>query len=213
VDDFFTPHDFEALNDRDTDLGSTGPLLIPGTSLLLCGNKKGILYLVDSRNLGRMTPDDKGILQSVEVKGGRDLAGPAYWDGPGGPAIYIWTEADVLKAFRFDGARLDPMPFAKGDTPSKGSPGGAITVSSDGKRPGTGIVWAMLTNAKSADHGNAPGILYAYDAETLRPLWNSERSARRDRLGTLVKFVPPLVVGGKVYAPNYDNAVNVYGIP
>jgi len=212
VDDFFTPHDFEALNDRDADLGSTGPLLIPGTTLLVCGNKKGILYLIDSRSLGRITPKDKGILQSVEVKGGRDLAGPAYWDGPGGPAIYLWTEADVLKAFRFNGSRLDPTPFAKGGVPSKGSPGGALTISSDGKKPGTGIVWAMLTNGKSADHGNAPGILYAYDAETLHQLWNSERKPDRDRLGTLVKFVPPLVAGGKVYAPSYDNAVNVYGI-
>jgi hypothetical protein len=24
--------------------------------------------------------------------------------------------------------------------------------------------------------------------------------------------VPPLVVKGKVYVPNYDNAVNVYGL-
>lgn len=209
--DFFTPHDFQALNDRDVDLGSTGPLLIPGTTLLLCGNKRGILYLIDSRHLGHITPADEGILQSVEVRGGRDLAGPAYWDGPSGPTIYLWTEADVLKAFRFAGGRLDPTPFAKGSAPSKGSPGGALTVSSDGKRPGTGVVWAMLTNGKSADQGNAPGILYAYDAETLHPLWNSEQKAKRDRLGTLVKFVPPLVVGGKVYAPNYDNAVNVYG--
>src|SRR4029077_21165863 len=105
---FFPPRDFEALNDRDADLGSTGPLLIPGTTLLLCGNKKGILYLIDSRNLGRITPDDKGILQSGEVRGGRDRAGTAYWDGDGGPAIYLWTEADVLKAFRFNGNRLDP---------------------------------------------------------------------------------------------------------
>jgi hypothetical protein len=27
-----------------------------------------------------------------------------------------------------------------------------------------------------------------------------------------MKFVPPLVVGGKVYVPNYDDAVNVYGL-
>ena len=32
------------------------------------------------------------------------------------------------------------------------------------------------------------------------------------RLGTLVKFVPPLVVAGKVYVPTYDNALNVYGL-
>jgi hypothetical protein len=27
-----------------------------------------------------------------------------------------------------------------------------------------------------------------------------------------MKSVPPLVVKGKVYVPNYDNAVNVYGL-
>ena len=67
-------------------------------------------------------------------------------------------------------------------------------------------------HGKSADHGNAPGVLHAFDAETLQELWNSEQSAKRDRLGTLVKFVPPLVADGKAYIPNYDNAVNVYGL-
>ena len=34
----------------------------------------------------------------------------------------------------------------------------------------------------------------------------------RDRLGTLVKFVPPVVARGKVYAVTYDDAVHVYGL-
>ena len=212
VDDYFTPHDYRQLNERDADLGSTGPLLIPGTNLLLCGSKKGILYILDSRNLGKMTPEDSGIIQALEVKGGRDLAGPAYWEGPAGPMIFLWTDADFLKAFRFNGHTLDPTFYAKGNIGSHGSPGGALTVSSDGKNPGTGIVWATLTNGKSADHGNAAGVLRAYDAESLKELWNSEELPKRDQLGTLVKFVPPLVVAGKVYAPNYDNAVLVYGL-
>ena len=211
VDDYFTPHDYEQLNERDADLGSTGPLLIPNTSLLLCGSKKGILYLMDSRDLGKMTPSDQGVIQSVDVKGGRALAGPTYWEGPAGPMIFLWTDADFLKAFRFNGHTLDPMVYAKGNTGSRGAPGGALTVSSDGKNPGTGIVWATLTNGRSADHGNAPGVLRAYDAESLTELWNSEDMPKRDRLGTLVKFVPPLVMAGKVYTPNYDNAVVVYG--
>jgi outer membrane protein assembly factor BamB len=208
LQDFYTPHDWEALNARDVDLGSTGPMLIPGTSLLLCGNKKGVLFLLDTHSLGKITADDKGILQAVEVNGGRDLAGPAFWNGN----VYIWTEADVLKAFRFDGKLLGGTPVAKGTVASKGSPGGALTVSADGAKSGTGIVWAMLTVNRSADHGNAPGALRAFHAETLEELWSSEAQAKRDRLGTLVKFVPPLVAGGKVYAPNYDNAVVVYGL-
>jgi hypothetical protein len=209
VDDYFTPHDYRELNDRDADLGSTGPLLIPNTNILLCGSKKGILYLLDSRNLGKMTPEDKGVLQAVDVRGGRDLAGPAYWEGPDGPTVFSWSDADFLKAFRFNGRTLEL--YAKGNIGSRGSPGGALTVSSDGKKPGTGIVWATLTNGKSADHGNAAGVLRAYDAETLNELWNSEGLPKRDRLGILVKFVPPLVIGGKVFVPNYDNAVVVYG--
>ena len=43
-------------------------------------------------------------------------------------------------------------------------------------------------------------------------LWNSKQKPKRGRPGTLVKFVPPLVVAGKVYVPDYDNAVNVYGL-
>jgi outer membrane protein assembly factor BamB len=95
---------------------------------------------------------------------------------------------------------------------SHGSPGGAITVSSDGTKAGTGVLWGTVAYGRSADHGTAPGVLHAFNAENLQEIWNSEQRAERDRLGTLVKFVPPLVIGGKVYVPNYDNAVNVYGI-
>ena len=140
------------------------------------------------------------------------MAGPALSDGPAGRNIYLWCEADFLKGFRLGDRRLETTPFAKGTIVNRGSPGGTLTVSSDGKQPGTGIVWATHTNNKSADHGNAPGVLRAFDAETLQELWNSEQKPKRDRLGTLVKFVPPLVVAGKIYIPNYDNAVNVYGL-
>ena len=69
-----------------------------------------------------------------------------------------------------------------------------------------------MTMNRSADHGNAAGVLRAFRADTLDELWNSEQQPKRDRLGTLVKFVPPTVVAGRVYVPNYDNSVNVYGL-
>ena len=140
------------------------------------------------------------------------MAGPALWDGPGGRVVYLWCEDDSLKAFRLGDSRLEAQPVAKGAIPNHGLPGGSLTVSSNAKQSGSGIVWATHTNNKSADAGNAPGVLRAFDAETLRELWNSEQMPKRDRLGTLVKFVPPLVVAGRVYMPNYENAVNVYGL-
>ena len=211
VEDFFTPHNYQDLNSRDADVGSTGPLLIPGTDILLCGSKLGVLFLLNSTQLGHLKPNDQGILQSVALNGGRVLAGPSFWNSPDGPALLVWTETDVPKAFHFHGNSMDTRPFAKGAVASHGSPGGALTISSDGAKPGTGVLWATVTNGKSADHGNAAGVLRAFNAETLEEIWNSEQNAKRDRLGTLVKFVPPLVVDGKVYVPNYDDSVVVYG--
>lgn len=206
--DYYTPADYAELNDRDADFGSTGPLLIPGTTTIVCGDKHGVLTLLDTRDLGKLKPGPRQLLQKLPVNGGRVLSGPAWWKN----TLYIWGEADVLKAFHYNGSTLDSAPVAKGNTASHGSPGGALTVSADGTKAGSAVVWGMLGINKSADHGNVPGILHAYNAETLEPLWNSEQNSERDRLGTLVKFVPPTVVNGKVYAVTYDNQVHVYGL-
>jgi outer membrane protein assembly factor BamB len=212
LEDFFTPHDYESLNKRDADLGSTGPLLIPGTNFLIAGNKSGTFFVLDGHSLGRMTAEDKGAIQNFDVKGGRILPGPAYWDGPAGPAIYEWGESDFVKAFHFKEGMIDPAFFAKGAVASHGSPGGTISISADDSKAGTGIVWGTITGGASADHGNTAGALYAFNAETLEGLWNSQQSAKRDRLGYLAKFVIPVVAAGKVYLPSQDNAVNVYGL-
>jgi outer membrane protein assembly factor BamB len=210
VDDFYTPHDYAQQNERDADLGSSGPLLVPGKGLI-CGNKQGELFILNPQSLGGMTPNDAGVLQAVNLKSGRVLAGPSYWEGPAGGMLFAWNEAGLPEMLRFKDNLLDETIAAKGAVASHGSPGGALTISADGAKPGTGILWATVGRNKSADHGNADGVLRAFNAETLQELWNSENNAQRDRLGTLVKFVPPLVVDGRVYVPNYDNAVNVYG--
>lgn len=210
--DYYTPADYKTRTDRDADFGSSGPMLIPGKNIVICGDKHGVLTLLNSQDLGELNASPQQHLQSLAINGGRVTNGPVWWKGPSGASLYIWGEADVLKAFRFSGGTLGSVPYAKGAAGSHGSPGGALTVSADGSKAGTGIVWAALTINRSADHGNAPGILRAFDAETLVELWNSEQNASRDRLGTLVKFVPPMVARGKVYAVTYDNRVNVYGV-
>jgi outer membrane protein assembly factor BamB len=209
--DYYTPGDYAVLNETDADFGSSGPMLIPETNLVLCGDKHGVITVLNKNDLGKGAASTKQLLQAVSVKGGRVMSGPVYWDGPSGPTLYHWGEADFLKGFRFSNGTLDSDFFARGDVGGHGSPGAAIAVSANGKESGSGIVWGMLNIDRAADHGNAQGALYAYDAETLKQLWNSEQNRSRDVLGTLAKFVPPVVAGGKVYAATYDRGVVVYG--
>jgi hypothetical protein len=210
--DWFTPDDQSVLNQNDTDLGSTGAMLIPGTNVLIGGGKESVLYLLNATNLGHFASNNSQVIQSVNVNGGEMKGGPAFWNGPAGPLIYTWAQTDYLKAFHFNGTTLDSGTFATSSMISPGSPGGALTVSANGASAGTGIVWATLSANQDGDHGTVAGILRAFNAQNLQELWNSELLPSRDSLGTLVKFVPPLVVNGRVYAVTYDNALMVYGL-
>src|SRR5579863_3728746 len=50
--DYFTPGNQSFLSGHDVDLGSGGPLLLPGTNLLVGIGKDGIARLIDTSNMG-----------------------------------------------------------------------------------------------------------------------------------------------------------------
>jgi hypothetical protein len=126
--------------------------------------------------------------------------------------VYNWSEQDVLVAYRVSNGRLVLPPFAQGSILSPGHPGGSLTVSARGSAANTGIVWASMPTSRDAKHNLAAGTLRAFNAETLAEIWNSNQVSTRDRVGNLMKFVPPVVANGKVFLPNHDNAVHVYGL-
>src|SRR5207237_3926203 len=211
--DYFTPGNEVTLSANDDDLSGSGFTLLPGTNLLLGGGKEGVLYLLDANNLGKKVPSDTQIVQKIPVNGGHVMGGPVYWNSASaGPLIYNWSELDVLIAYRFSNGRLVTSPYAQGSVISPGHPGGSLTLSARGAAANTGIVWASMPSFGDARHSLAAGILRAFNAETLAEIWNSNQVASRDRVGNLMKFVPPVVANGKVYLPNHDNAVQVYGL-
>lgn len=209
--DYFTPSNQATLNQLDDDLSGSGFTLLPG-NLLLGGGKEGVLYLLNADNLGHQVPKDAQIPQKIAVQGGHVMGGAVYWNSSSaGPLVYNWSEDDVLKAYTFTGGKLAIPPFAQGQVMSPGHPGGSLTLSANVGAAGSGIVWASMPTSQDGIHGRVAGILRAFDAETLREIWTSEQNPTRDRVGTLMKFVPPVVVNGRVYIPNHDGAVSVYG--
>lgn len=89
-------------------------------------------------------------------------------------------------------------------------PGGMLSLSSNGKNPDTGIVWALAPVDGDANHDVVDGIARAYDATNLDPtpidpqtprlklLWDSTRSGVTFKHA---KFNPPVVADGRSLCP------------
>ena len=113
--------------------------------MLIGGGKSGVLYVVRKDNLGHwQQSDDSQIVQSFQACAGHIHGSPVYWHGAaGGPLVYVWSEHDYLKAFKLVDGKLQTTPAAQGtDLPGPNMPGGFLSVSADGSKAGTGIVWA-----------------------------------------------------------------------
>lgn len=215
LEDYFAPYNQQQLQDEDLDLGSTGIMLVPGTRLLVLGGKEGKIYILDADRMGHWNrQDDSQIVQSFQAADGHIHGGFVYWSGTKGDMIYVWSEADHLKAFRLRSGRLETIPASVSqDAAPDGMPGAMLSLSAAGGRVGTGIVWATHPFIGDANHDTRHGILRAFDASDLsHELWNSMQMEERDDLGNFAKFNSVTVAAGKVFAPTFSNKLVVYGL-
>jgi len=214
--DWFTPTDYRKLDERDSDLNSTGAMLIPGTHQVMGVGKEGVVYLLDTHQLGHL--GDEHAVQHFRASKHAYYGAAVYWKSAArGGLVYLWADDDTLQAFGFNQGRFDPHPVAIGSSTSA-YPGGMLSVSAQGEKDG--ILWA---NAALAPHGtghiNGTAVLRAYDANDVsHELWNSNLDPDRDTPGRLSKNAPPTVVNGKVYLASFGTlpvgtgALYVYGL-
>ena len=215
--DYFTPYNQALLNIHDTDLGASGPLLVPGTTLIMGGGKNGWMYLTHRDALGHIhAGDDSQIAQTFQMTPGNIHGAPVYWNGPKGPMVYVWPEFDHLKALALNltSGKLTETPASQSEVAvPDGMPGGFLSVSADGSKAGTGIVWSCTPYDANANWETVPGIVRAYDASDLSHLlWDSKQNAGRDDVGMFAKFCPPTVINGRVYVSTFSNQLQVYGL-
>ena len=212
--DYFTPNNSATLNAGDMDLGSSGLLLVPNTSYLLGGGKQGVLYLVNTGGMGGFNSSSDQVhqeFQAIYGKGTSHIHGtPAYFDSDvNGPTTFVWGENDVLRGFVFNPTTglLTTTPFATSTmtapvTNNNGAmPGGFVSISANGTT--NGIVWASTPYNGDANGQVLQGVLYAFNADTLSPLWSDKTNDARDEIGFFSKYCPPMVANGKVYVPNF----------
>jgi len=218
VQDWFTPIDWMTLTNNDLDMGASGPMLFPNASRVVGGGKLGEIYVVNGQSMGHLESAVSHPIQEFQATpacpqftGCSEIHSAALWTGQANPILYLWSSGDVLRGFRMQNGQFDPAPFSQSSVTSA-YPGGGLTVSSNGGKAGSGIVWAMTAQNDSLVT-IVPGTLRAFDATNLsHELWNSDMNPARDAMGNYPKFNEPVVANGRVYVPTFSNQLAVYGL-
>jgi hypothetical protein len=206
IRDYFTPHDEDRISNADSDVGSSGPTLLPDQPgphrhLLLQPTKDSTIYVIDRDNMGKYHHDSDALVQLVRVAGG-GYGAIAYWNGH----AFFAASDDALRDYAIKSGQLV---LNASSTRKFENPGATPTVSADGNK--NAIVWAISTKVwNGAD--NRPAVLYAYDAAKIgAPIYTSEENADRDRAAMATRFVIPVVINGRVYFAARGE-VEVYGL-
>ena len=203
LQDWHTPSDYA---NGDNDLGASGPLLIPGTSLVIGGGKDGYLNLVKTSAMGHL--GDSTAVQRWSATS-THIHSLNFWNNN----LYLWGQNDYLQVFAFNGTTFNTTPKYKLSIQALDHPGGILSLSANGTT--NGILWAT-TNTSAGDgqgawHETVPGIMYAYDAANLNLLWTSQQNAGRDSCNNFAKFTAPTIANGKVYLPSFGTASTASG--
>ncbi len=200
---------------NDIDLGGGGLTVIPDSSRLVSGGKTGVLYLMDRSTMTKVLSFDAF---SVNPANDADPVGARYRDWGSGPHlhgawtywpvsatrgyVYHWGEKDFLRRFDYDRTtgQINPGSVVVGDVLAKPfpfMPGGLISLSANGTKDG--LLWITLP------WDNGTGRVMAYDALTLRRLWDTTVPA-----SGVSHNGPPTVADGRVIVGTTNGNFLVY---
>jgi outer membrane protein assembly factor BamB len=200
----FTPSNVYAMDVADADLGAAGVMIIAGdggTSLATIVSKDGRLWLLDASNLST-------ILDMQQLGSGCWCA-PTFFRGSDGISRVLSSAGNALQSWQIQGTstpQLAPEATAYVQNGIQ-DPGFFTVVSSNGRKSGSAIIWAVARPTSST-----PLTLYAFAAmpvnSTFTQLYSSP-AGQWPYLGGNANIVP-VVANGKVYVASYQ-ALTIFG--
>ena len=191
--DYFTPTNWTALDNADTDLGGTAPLVfsVPGAtpSALIVGlGKDGNAYLLNRANLGGIT--NPTVLAPVAT-GTIINAAAAYTTPQASYVVFKGTgkgcpsgQSGGLAAFKISATSPPAVTMAWcGGPATQASP----AVSATDAQGSDAVVWIVGNDNK----------LYGLNGDTGKSIFAGGVSA--DTMSAVQKFIPPIVANGRVF--------------
>jgi Bacterial Ig-like domain (group 1)/Invasin, domain 3 len=198
--DYFTPYNWQYLNQNDLDLND-GVLILPDqlgqhTHEAIAIGKEGTIYLLDRDNMGQMcttcTTGDTQIVQELTKQVGPQTGTPVYWNN----RVYFTAQHSPIQAYRMNNGLIVTPAVAQ---TAQLAGGGHAIITSNGTN--NGVLWVI--------NG---GSLWALDANTLKILYTSAQAANgRDALGGLPHFASPIEADGKVFVGTTTSVI-AYGL-
>jgi hypothetical protein len=164
------PADETHRNSEDLDVGSAGPVFIPGTNNLVGGDKEGRFFVLSTSPQFQLKQTFQVALEPEKGPSNPSGGGyhhihgtPVFWRGPQGMTAYVWPERDYLRAFYWDDTQAqfdcaqdtngcengnttipDQQSTLQSPTCTSCMPGGFLSISAAGATSGTGVLWASL---------------------------------------------------------------------
>src|SRR5450432_208836 len=207
---WFKPQSYKAWNNSDLDFG-TGIVLVPGADLMVTAHKSGRIVLLRKNTTVSGVYDENdatNFLGYINVGAGNEShSSLSYYGGTAKQFIYQFSEESNVSAYPVDVSTPGlGAPVINSSVPTNvGFQGGFLSISSDGASDPSAILWVTHFT-------NTGGTLHALKADDVtKELWNSDGVAV-DHLGTYAKMNCVTIANGKVYAPTFSNALNVYGL-
>jgi outer membrane protein assembly factor BamB len=192
LEDYYTPTDYADLEARDTDLGSTAPVMIPRQAasrtplMALQGGKDGVLRLLDREHLGGVG----GEVSQFDL-GKRLFSAPAVArDRAGLTWVYVGTESGVT----------------------------ALQIATDaGGKSALRKIWSSDVGGTSPIVAN--GIVYvetdgavnAFDARSGQIVWSTTNASAGGTIGG-VHWQSPIVVNGWIYVSDEAGPLTAYSL-
>jgi hypothetical protein len=220
---FFSPSNAPTLDQNDEDLGSGGPVALPGEyfgtvahpHLLVQVGKDGRIFLIDSDNMGGFRQGagkSDAVLQTLGPFDGV-WGHPAVYGGQGG-WVYVLESSGggYLRALSYgvNGQGLPELSDAGQSAESFGYTSGSPLLTSNGTTAGSAVVWVVYTRSSSeeaAEKGTG-AQLRAYAStptnSTLPLLWSAP-------IGTASKFSVPTAYNGRVYVGTRSGRLIAFG--
>jgi outer membrane protein assembly factor BamB len=187
---YYTPPNYQQLDDSDLDLGSTAPAILPRqpesrTPLMAVqGGKDQTIHLIDRTHLGGVGPG----LQTIRLPGAVLFTQPAVWKQPGGDTWVFIGDNGALVALRLV-------------TDAHGASRLVRAWSVSGPSTSPIVVNGIVISATA-------GSVRAFDASSGRQLWSSGPGS----IGS-VHWQSPIAVDGVVYISDQSGHLTAFALP